>query len=71
MGGLLTGLWWFGLLEVGRFAQVVGVQLFDEGVVGGFGEHRFFFKDGQDTHGLEWQKTRVSTVSISVKVGTI
>ena len=48
----LTGLWWFGLLVVGRFAQVVGVQLVLKGLIGGLGEHRLFFKDGQDTHRL-------------------
>lgn len=52
VGSCLAGLWWFGLQEVGRFAQVVVVQFFLEGLVGSLGEHRFFFQDGQDTHRL-------------------
>lgn len=49
---LATGLGGFGLDEASRFAQVVVVQLVGEGLVGGFGEHRLFLQDGQDTHGL-------------------
>lgn len=59
VSSLLTGLWWFGLQEVGRLAQVVVVQLLLKGLVGGFGEHRFFFKDGQDTHRL-WNGKPIS-----------
>lgn len=52
VGCLLARLWRFGLQEVGGFAQMVGVQFFLKGLVSGFGEHRFFFKNGQDTHRL-------------------
>lgn len=49
---LLARLGWLGLLEVGRLAQVVGLQLLFQSLVRSFGEHRLLFKDGQDTHGL-------------------
>lgn len=53
VGGLATGLRGLGLQERSRLAQVVVVQLFDEGGVSGFREHRLFLKDGEDTHGLK------------------
>lgn len=53
VGSLLAGLWWLGLLEVGRLAQVVVHQLLLKGLVSGLGEHRLFLKDGEDTHGLQ------------------
>lgn len=49
---LAAGLGGLGLDEAIWFAQVVVVQLVGKGFVGGFGEHRLFFQDGQDTHGL-------------------
>lgn len=52
VGSLLTGLWWFGLLEWSRLAQMGVGQLLREGLIGGLGEHRLFLQDGQDTHGL-------------------
>jgi len=52
VGWLLAGLGRLGLLEVGRFAEVVVHQLLFKGFVGSLGEHRLFLKDGQDTHGL-------------------
>jgi hypothetical protein len=41
---------------------VLALQLVFKGLVGGFGEHRLFFQDGQDTHGLilEHKMGRVS-----------
>lgn len=50
---LATGLGGSGLLEWRGFAQVLGHQLVDECLIRGFGEHRLFFKNGKDTHGLE------------------
>lgn len=52
VGFLAAGLGGLGLDEAGRFAQVVVVQLLGKGLIGGFGEHRLFLEDGQDTHGL-------------------
>lgn len=52
VGCLLAWLGRFGFQEVRRFAQVVGVQFLLKGLIGGLGEHRFFFKDGEDTHRL-------------------
>lgn len=40
------------LQKVGTLAEMVVVQLLLEGLVGGFREHRLFFKNGEDTHGL-------------------
>ena len=57
---LAAGLGGLGLDEASRFAQVVVVQLVGEGLVGGFGEHRLFLQDGQDTHGLRLTRPRVS-----------
>lgn len=50
---LATGLGKGGLPEGRRFAQVSGDKLVFKGLVRGFGEHRLFLKDGQDTHGLK------------------
>lgn len=52
VSGLATGLGGLRLQVRGRLAQVVVVQLLNEGLIGGFGEHRLFLKDGEDTHGL-------------------
>lgn len=52
VGSLATGLGGLGLQVRGRLAQVVVVQLLNEGQIGGFREHRLFLKDGEDTHGL-------------------
>ena len=41
-----------GLAEVRRLAHVVAVQLVQERLVRGLGEHALFLKDGQQTHGL-------------------
>lgn len=49
---LLAWLRWFGFQVVRTLAKMVVVQFFLEGLVSGFREHRFFFKDGQDTHRL-------------------
>lgn len=48
----LARLWRFRLLEVGGLAQVVVHQLLFKGLIGGLGEHRLFFKDGEDTQWL-------------------
>src|SRR5699024_10732442 len=40
------------LHKVRRLAQMVGLQLLLESLVGGFREHTFFLKNRQDTHGL-------------------
>lgn len=53
VSGLATGLGGLRLQVRSRLAQVVVVQLLNEGQVGGFGEHRLFLKDGEDTHGLK------------------
>lgn len=53
VSGLATRLGWLRLQERSRLAQVVVVQLLNEGLVGGFREHRLLLKDGEDTHGLE------------------
>lgn len=52
VSSLATGLGGLGLQVRSRLAQVVVVQLLNEGLIGGFGEHRLFLKDGEDTHGL-------------------
>ena len=49
----LTGLGGLGLDEARRLAEMVGIQLFSEGLVSGLGEHRLFLKDGENTQGLE------------------
>ncbi|ETE66115.1 DEAD-box ATP-dependent RNA helicase 42, partial [Ophiophagus hannah] len=41
-----------GFSKVGRFAQVVVVELGLEGHIAGFGEHAFFFQDGHDAQRL-------------------
>lgn len=64
VSSLLARLWWFGLQEVGRFAQVVGVQFLLKGLVSGLGEHRLFFKDGQDAHRLFKHKFRLEEVVV-------
>ena len=33
-------------------AKMVSLQLLFKGLIGGFREHAFFFKNGQNTHGL-------------------
>jgi len=48
------------LAEVGRFAKMVSVQLLEEGLVGGLGEHALLLKDGEDTHGLEEERRMFS-----------
>lgn len=53
VGGLATRLGGLRLQVRSRLAQVVVVQLLNEGHIGGFGEHRLFLKDGEDTHGLQ------------------
>lgn len=53
VSGLATGLGGLGLQERSRLAHVVVVQLLNEGLIGGFREHRLFLKDGEDTHGLK------------------
>lgn len=39
--------------EVGRLAEMVGVQFLGEGLVRCLGEHGFFLEDGDQTQGLE------------------
>lgn len=53
VSGLATRLGGLRLQVRSRLAQVVVVQLLNEGKIGGFREHRLFLKDGEDTHGLE------------------
>ena len=48
----LTGLGGLGLDEAVGLAQVLALELVFKGLVSGFGEHRLFLQDGQDTHGL-------------------
>jgi hypothetical protein len=48
---LLSRLWGLGLNVAGRLIEQVSVQLVDEGLVSGFGEHRLFLEDGEDSHG--------------------
>lgn len=48
----LARLGGLGLDEVGRLAEMVGIQLLSEGLVSGLGEHRLFLKDGEKTQGL-------------------
>lgn len=54
--------------EVGRFSQVVGHQLVLERLVRGFREHRFFFEDRQDTHGLDLRTNRYTELDECVKL---
>ena len=44
---------WFRLDKVGRFSQVVCLQLFFKGLVRGLGEHTLFLQDGHNTHRLQ------------------
>lgn len=53
VSGLATGFGGLGLQVRSRLAQMVVVQLFNEGRVSGFREHRLFLKDGEDTHRLK------------------
>ena len=50
--GLGSALDHLGLLEVGRLAQVLVIQLVLEGGVRGLGEHALLFQDGEDAHRL-------------------
>jgi hypothetical protein len=50
LSSLLRLAW---LAEVRGLAQMVAVQLVQEGLVSSLGEHALFLQDGQDTHGLE------------------
>jgi len=63
VGSLLTGLWRLGLLEWSRLAQMGVGQLLREGLIGGLGEHRLFLQDGQDTHGLESEISKLPSIS--------
>ena len=49
---ILGSLVWLGLAKGWRLAQMVLIQLGQEGLVTGLGKHALFFKDGQDAHGL-------------------
>jgi hypothetical protein len=49
-----------GLLEVGRFAQMLSLQLLSEGLISSLGEHRLFLKDGENTQGLLWTFLTIS-----------
>lgn len=53
MRGLAARLRGLGLEEGRRLAQVIGVEFVLKRLVRRFGEHRLFFQDGEDTHGLE------------------
>ncbi|OAD59362.1 hypothetical protein WN48_09193 [Eufriesea mexicana] len=52
VSSLLARFRWLGLQIVRALAKVIVVQFFLESLISGFREHRFFFKDGQDTHRL-------------------
>lgn len=52
VAGRVAGLRDSRLTEWRRLAQMVGRQLLSERLIGGLGEHRLLFQDGQDTHGL-------------------
>ena len=41
-----------GLAVILGLAQMVAIQLVQEGLVAGLGEHALFLKDGQDAHRL-------------------
>ena len=53
--GLLVGL---GLAEAVRLAQMVVVQLADERLIVGLGEHALLLQDRQDAHRLEADRSR-------------
>lgn len=52
VGRLLARFGRLGFQIVGTLAEMIVVQFFLEGLVGGLGEHRLFLKNGEDTHRL-------------------
>ena len=56
--GLLARL---GLAEVGRLAEMVAVQLLEEGLVRGLREHALLLKDRQDSHRLKQDTPDITT----------
>lgn len=64
--GLGSALDHLGLLEVGRLAQVLVIQLVLEGGVRGLGEHALLFQDGEDAHRLE--AARDTTLQLYVSI---
>jgi hypothetical protein len=65
VSSLAARLGGFGLQVRSRLAQVVVVQLFNEGQIGGFREHRLFLKDGEDTHRLKTDQMIISSAQVS------
>lgn len=65
--GLIFPLFiWTGLLEVGRFPNVVVVELGFERHVGGFWEHALLFEDGQDSQRLQGEGAiKMSELSVA------
>ena len=64
--GLGSALDHLGLLEVGRLAQVLVIQLVLEGGICGLGEHALLFQDGEDAQWLNSEKqTLVSVYLVS------
>lgn len=53
VSSLATWLWYSGLAEWSRLAQMVVHQLLSKGLIGSLREHRLFLKNRQDTHGLD------------------
>lgn len=58
VGCLLAWFGWFWFQKVGTLAEMVIVQLLLKGLICGFGEHRLFLKDGENTHRLYREKKR-------------
>lgn len=58
VGRLLARFGRLGLQIVGTLAEMVVVQFFLEGLVGGLGEHRLFLKNGEDTHRLRRKRKK-------------
>lgn len=56
VGCLLTWFGRFRFQEIGTLAEMVVVQLLLKGLIRGFGEHRLFLKDGENTHRLYREK---------------
>ena len=65
--GLGSALDHLGLLEVGRLAQVLVIQLVLEGGVRGLGEHALLFQDGEDAQWLNSEKQTLVSVCLVSK----
>ena len=65
--GLSFALDHLGLLEVGRLAQVLVIQLVLEGGVRGLGEHALLFQDGEDAQWLNSEKQTLVSVCLVSK----